>query len=255
MYALALAAASAAFIWWFATGALLLIDRRAERTFARSMTCATLLLPLVLLWMHLSAGGTGAGAAYAGFGAAILFWAWLELSFLLGYITGPRRHACASGCSGPRHFVHAAQAVIHHELALLAGGLLVAACTAQAPNRTALHAYLILFGMRLSAKLNLFLGVPNVGERFLPPHLRYLESFFRRRAMNALMPFSLLAGSVLTVLLTRAQLASTDAFHAASYGLLASLAGLGVLEHALMVLPLRGERLWQRLLGAPLGET
>ena len=33
--------------------------------------------------------------------------------------------------------------------------------------------------MRQSAKLNLFLGVRNLGVEFLPQHLRYLQSFFR----------------------------------------------------------------------------
>ena len=34
--------------------------------------------------------------------------------------------------------------------------------------------------MRQSAKLNVFLGVRNLSEEFLPQHLHYLQSYFTR---------------------------------------------------------------------------
>ena len=51
--------------------------------------------------------------------------------------------------------------------------------------------FMPLWLMRTSAKLNVFLGGINLGEEFLPPHLRYLLSFMARRPMNVLMPLSL----------------------------------------------------------------
>ena len=50
--------------------------------------------------------------------------------------------------------------------------------------------------MRESAKLNLFLGVRNLSEEFLPAHLAYLQSYFRRRSMNMLFPFSVTVSTV-----------------------------------------------------------
>ncbi|WP_337221294.1 DUF3623 family protein, partial [Vibrio parahaemolyticus] len=76
--------------------------------------------------------------------------------------------------------------------------LLIWLLTLDAANATALHSYLLLWGMRLSAKLNLHFGVRNFSEEFLPPHLLYLKSFFRRRRMNALWPLSIVAGGALT---------------------------------------------------------
>ena len=66
-------------------------------------------------------------------------------------------------------------------------------------NQTGWWTYIVLWSMRLSAKLNLFLGVHNLSESFLPTHLRYLQTYFTRRACNWLMPFSVIAGTAGTI--------------------------------------------------------
>jgi putative photosynthetic complex assembly protein 2 len=99
--------------------------------------------------------------------------------------------------------------------------------------------------MRLSAKLNVFLGVLNLGEAFVPPHLKYLISFMRKRRMNALMPVSLLGGLALVAWLTQLRVApGVSAFHKVEYAFLIGMAGLAVLEHAMLVLPLPFTALW-----------
>ena len=45
------------------------------------------------------------------------------------------------------------------------------------------------------AKLNLFLGVPNLSVEFLPPHLGYLASYFSNKPMNLLFPASVTLAS------------------------------------------------------------
>lgn len=71
--------------------------------------------------------------------------------------------------------------------------------------------------MRTSAKVNLFLGARNLSEEFLPPHLRYMESFFRRRAVNLLFPVSVTVASLVpAMLLAHALHPSTS--HAAAVG-------------------------------------
>jgi putative photosynthetic complex assembly protein 2 len=237
-------AAYAVLLWWFTTGVILWLDGRSPSTFRRSMAGATVVLAAAVVLVHESAAlGTAAGA-YGAFTGAVLIWGWLEMSFLLGFITGPRRHSCAVSCRGSAHFRHAAEAVLYNELALLAGAALVLAVTWAAPNRLALWTYLVLWVMRLSAKLNLFLGVPNLGETFLPPHLAYLRSFFRRRAMNALFPWSVGLSSAGVVLLAERYLHATLPGQRTGYALLTSLLALAVLEHWLMVMPLPSERLW-----------
>jgi putative photosynthetic complex assembly protein 2 len=141
-------------------------------------------------------------------------------------------------------FREASRAVIHNEIATGAGALIVAAMTWRAPNRIAWWTYLILWAMRLSAKLNLFLGVPNLGERFMPAHLQYLQSYFRRRPINALFPVSIGISAAITVLLARSYLAAGDAFKGAYYALLTTIVALGTLEHLFMVVPMGNEKLW-----------
>jgi putative photosynthetic complex assembly protein 2 len=109
-------------------------------------------------------------------------------------------------------------------------------------NATGAQAFAILFAMRLSAKLNLYLGVPNFDAAMLPPQLAYLKSYFRTRAFNALMPVSLVLGGVLTWWLGSRALASEAA---TGWSLLTGLALLGVVEHLFLVLPIRDGALWR----------
>jgi putative photosynthetic complex assembly protein 2 len=240
----ALGALFAVLIWWFTTGIILWLDSLPMRTFRWSMAAATVLAIVSLAQMRASAADTTAGGAYAAFSCAIVIWGWLEMSFLMGYVTGPRKQGCAAGCSGWRHFVHGAETVIYNEIAILAGAGAVFLLTAGEPNRMALWTFLILWGMRLSAKLNLFLGVPNLGDKLLPPHLSYLKGFFKKGPVNLLFPFSVVVSTMVTVLLAERFSAANGAFQRTSYALLTSLLALAVLEHWFMVIPLPSEKLW-----------
>jgi putative photosynthetic complex assembly protein 2 len=242
-----------ALVWWFTTGLILYIDRLDPATFRRSMGCGLVILVLAGIGLKASAGSATLIGAYLAFTATVLVWGCLEMSFLLGFVTGPRRHACAAPCHGWRHFLHATQAIIYNELATVAGFGMVVALTWHAANLLGPATYAVLWTMRLSAKLNLFLGVPNVGEQFLPAHLRYLGSYFRRRAMNWLFPVSLTAAGYAAVCLARRYGAAQTPYLATGYALLLSLLGLAILEHLFMVLPLPSEKLWQRAL-KPTGE-
>jgi len=234
----------AALAWWFTTGAILFLDNRAVRTFRWSMSAASLVLIAALYELRLSAADPSSSGAYTGFSCAILVWGWLEMSFLMGYITGPRKSGCATPCSGWRHFIHASQAVIYNELATAFATGVIVLMTWEMPNKLALWTFLILWTMRISAKLNLFFGVPNLGERFLPPHLQYLRSFFRKRAINFVFPLSITGSTVVLAALIERYASADGNFHSVSYALLVSLLGLAVLEHWFMVLPLPSERLW-----------
>jgi putative photosynthetic complex assembly protein 2 len=100
--------------------------------------------------------------------------------------------------------------------------------------------------MRLSAKLNLFFGVRNRYESFLPKKLAYLETYFGRRMINLLFPVVVTASSVAAFLLWQSALAPEQTpFHRASYSLLATLLSLAVLEHWFLVIPLKVEKMWQ----------
>ena len=233
------------FVWWFFTGAILFLDGLPRRTFKWSRLVATVLTAGAFAALVASAHDTSVLGAYVAFVSAILVWGWNEVAFLLGGMTGSRRTACPPDAAGLRRFILAAQTLSYHEALILASFALVAIVTWNAPNTIALWTFAILWIMRISAKLNIFLGVRNITHEFLPPHLTYLKSYFRIRPMNALLPFSVCLGSLAaTMLALRSVEASPAGFEAAGLALLATLTGLAVLEHIFMILPLPFGQLW-----------
>ena len=63
-------------------------------------------------------------------------------------------------------------------------------------NHVGLWTYLLLWMMHLSARLNVFLGVRNVSEEFVPARMEVLKSFLTRKPMNLLFPVSVTAATV-----------------------------------------------------------
>jgi putative photosynthetic complex assembly protein 2 len=241
----------ALFIWWFSTGLIVYLDGLPRRTFRLSMAVATLVLMLALWGGAASADDVSRAGAWCGFTVGLLAWAWIELSFLTGWVTGPWKQPCPADATGLRRAGYAIAAILWHELAIIVMAVLLAFVTLDRGNPTAFWTFVILWAMRSSAKLNVFLGVRNLAEEFLPAHLKYLESYFARRPMNILFPVSVTAGTVVTVLLFAAGAAPhASAFTATSTALLGTLLALAVLEHWLLVLPLPATLLWQWSLSA-----
>ncbi len=233
------------FLWWFSTGAILFLDGLPRHTFRWSLGGATIVLVVALYALKITAADRGVAGAYCAFTGALLVWGWLEMSFLMGFITGPRTTACPIGSQGWRRATHAIEAILYHEFALLAGALLVAAVSWQAPNQVGLWTFAVLWVSRQSAKLNIFLGARNLSEEFLPDHLRYLQSYFTRRTMNLLFPLSVTVGTIASVMLW--QTALDDAVPEATatgISFLATLLTLAVLEHWFLMLPIPSGALW-----------
>jgi putative photosynthetic complex assembly protein 2 len=234
------------FVWWFATGVILYLDGLPRRTFKFTMAGATALAGLGFVGLAVSSRSTTPAAAYCAFTCALLVWAWQEVAFLLGIVTGPRRVPCPSDARGWRRAALAFATVVHHELGLVVLGAGVIAVSWGQPNRTGLWTFVILWVMRQSAKLNVFLGVRNLSEEFLPPHLKYLQTYFTRKAMNVLWPVSVIAATCAVVpLWMQANAAGTDSFAFASSALLATLLSLAILEHLFLVLPIPFAALWK----------
>ncbi len=235
----------ALFVWWLGTGVVLYLDGLPRRTFRWSMLGATLAAAISLCGLAWGSRDASAAGAYRAFAFGLVVWGWQAVAFYLGYVTGPRKAACPEGCSGPRHFGHAIATSLHHELALVATALVVAGLTWGAPNQVGLWTFVVLWGMHLSAKLNVFLGVRNRFESFLPEHLRYLEGFFGERSMNLLFPVSITVSTVIAAMWVRGALAAdATPYEVAGFTCLATLTILAVLEHWFLVLPLPAERLW-----------
>ncbi|RZJ85183.1 MAG: DUF3623 domain-containing protein [Massilia sp.] len=232
-------------MWWLSTGVILYLNGLPRATHRWTMGGATVLLGISLLGVAASASDTRVTGAYLAFTSALMVWAWQEVGFLLGFVTGPRRLACPPGSRGWRRAGHAVMAILYHELALIVLGAAILALTWQQPNQLALWTFGVLWLMRLSAKLNVFLGVRNLNEQFLPEHLRYMHSYFRQRPSNALFPVSVIAVTALAASAWHSAVAMQfSAFEVTACSFVAMLLSLALLEHWFMVLPLPSEKLW-----------
>ncbi|SOB93044.1 putative photosynthetic complex assembly protein PuhE [Rhodobacter maris] len=243
---------STVFIWWFSTGAILWRVRRADLEGRGAHQLSVVLgLPLLIfgfLYLHRSSDDTTVQGAHIAFLAALSVWGWFELAFLSGVVAGPNRLPCPEGASMSERFVRATGTILWHELALLAAMIACTVIVSDNENRIGLLTFGILYTARISAKLNLFLGVPRINVQFLPSPLAHLASHFKLARMNFLFPVSV---TVLTFaagcFLERAISAESDAGFI-GHVLIAVLTLLALLEHWFMVLPLPDQKLWTWML-------
>jgi putative photosynthetic complex assembly protein 2 len=244
---------AALFIWWFTTGAIFYLDNLPVKTFKWSMLGASILLLVAFGVLNGTAHQTDTSSVYLAFAAGLLIWGWQEISLYLGFVTGIRKARCEEHCGGFKHFWHAIEANLWHELSILVTGGLLVLLVGGAENRVGLWTYLLLWGMNLSARLNVFLGVRNVSAAFVPAHMEILKSFLTQRPMNLLFPFSVTLATTGTVfLLGKVSDATTEA-ESVGFTLLATMMGLALVEHWMLVLPIPVEKLWNWSLPKDMG--
>jgi putative photosynthetic complex assembly protein 2 len=244
------AAGFALWCWWLGTGVILWLDRLHPSTFNRSLAAWTVLLALSFWGVWQSMSEHSVFSAYLGFGSVIVMWGWHELAFLTGRLTGPRTTPLDAGTTELQRFKQSLDVVIHHELALVLNFGLLCLMQIDQPNHVALCTFALLWCMRVSAKLNLYFGVRHNGAQYLPAHLLYLGSYFRIRSMTPWFVLSMLAACLAWAwMLWRAQQGLVEV--TTGWVLLASLLGLAIVEHAMMVLPWPMEKLWGWALSQP----
>lgn len=235
----------AAFVWWFSTGAVLLLVGRSGRFEVSRAFLAGVLLAGSLGGLVLSADDSSVGGAYAAFTCTVLLWGAQEIAFLAGWLTGPRPEPCPVGMRGSERFVLALQAILYHEFALLACGAAVVALTWGSSNQVGLWTFAALWVLRQSAKINLFLGVPVTNDELMPDAVRFLKTFFARRPVSAFFPVSVtLATAVLVIMIQRIVEVVATPFDIVGLTLVSTLFALGVVEHWFMLLPLPAITLW-----------
>jgi putative photosynthetic complex assembly protein 2 len=245
MLSFAAPALYALFVWWLGTGIVLYLDCLPERTFRWSLIGASATLVGALYGVVGSASGIETSSAYVAFTCGLLVWGALEMSYFMGLVSGPRKQPCPPGLKGWRRFGLAIGTSLYHEVSIVATAALFWLLTWDQPNQVALWTFVILWLMRWSAKLNVFLGVPNLNGDWLPEHLSYLHSYMGQRNMNYLFPLSVSVATVVVVLLYgEAASIGADPFASTALTLLATLLALAVLEHWFLVLPLPDEALW-----------
>ncbi|WP_223421692.1 putative photosynthetic complex assembly protein PuhE [Tateyamaria pelophila] len=250
-----IAAFIALFIWWFSTGTILLAVKYADRAGRRARVNTTLIgLPLLAVGAYgayWSQTQTDILGIYVAFLSALALWGWIELAFLTGVITGPNTLPLPPNVAPWERFIRAWGTLAYHEM-LLAGTLIALGLLLwHAPNPFGLWTFAVLFFARISAKLNLFFGVPRINVDFLPDALSHLASHFRIAPMNWLFPISVTALTFAVACWLERLYAAETVGEITGFALMTALTALAALEHWVMVLPIPDERLWRWMLPAP----
>lgn len=223
-------------LWFVATGFVLWLDKLPSHTWPVSITLASVASGFAMGGIIATAEETSAWAAYVAFACALVLWGWHELSFLMGFVTGPNRNPCPPGTRGWQRFRLAAATLIYHEVAMFVCLAVMAAATWGKPNQTATLTFLLLFVMRLSAKFNIFAGVPHLSTEMMPDHMRYLASYFRIAPPRWFFILSVSGIAVLAAWLADLALSSRGGI-ATGYALAFALSALAFLEHGFLVVP------------------
>ncbi|KPF92572.1 putative photosynthetic complex assembly protein PuhE [Rhodopseudomonas palustris] len=235
----------AAFVWWFSTGAVLLLVGSVGRSELLRAVCAGGMVTIALCGLSVTANDTSVGAAYMAFSCIIFLWGAQEIAFLSGWLTGPRAEPCPPDAKGFARFSYALQAIIYHEICLLACGAVVVWVTLGAENEVGRWTYLALWVLRQSAKINLFLGVPVTNDELMPDAVQFLKTYFARKPVSAFFPISVTAATaVLVVMIQRIVEVADTPFEVVGLTLVSTLFALGVVEHWFMLLPLPAITLW-----------
>jgi len=150
----------------------------------------------------------------------------------MGFITGPRKHACLERCSGWRHFLHASRPSFSTNSRPSAGSRRLVA-TRHAPINWPCD--VLILGACGSARSSTCSGVPNLARNFCrPPAVS--EELFSQAADEH--PVSRLGQCVAigVVLLVQRYIAASDPFNATAFALVraSSPCGAGTL---FMVIP------------------
>jgi len=235
-------------VWWLSTGVVLLMVHWSTRRKLGPWQ----LLPLVtlvgvagfLLMLYGSERSTPLGS-YAGFFGALLVWAWHETTFLTGMVTGGNKGECPPGLTGYARFVSAWKAVSHHEIAILLTALFLWVCMADAPNLFGLATFGLLWGMRISAKLLIFLGARYAISGLMPPGIVHLKSYFNTGRTTPFFPLMLAIAVVLFAVLVIGALQAQNGYSAVGHILLATFMALAIIEHLILVLPVCDTALWR----------
>ncbi|MEQ8305638.1 MAG: putative photosynthetic complex assembly protein PuhE [Hoeflea sp.] len=238
------AIAVASIAWWIATGLVLALARAGSTHLGAVMAVATGVALAGIAGLVATHDATTVGSAYVAFFSALALWAWHETTFLIGLLTGPRRVGMAEAPVETSRFRAAFLTVRDHELALAATVIALVWLMAGADNTTGLLVFVLLWVMRISTKLNIYLGARHAISDMLPDRLSYLKSYFRTDRTSGWFYVSLAGSAGLLAWLTVMAATAAMPHDTAKWTLLACFAGLALLEHLFLILPVRDSALW-----------
>ncbi len=237
-------------LWFVSTGLVAMLNHRFRQSFARALVIAGACALGGLALVVLSSTSQAVWAVYASFLGGLQIWSWHEISFLTGAVAGVHREVCPPQARGWERFSLATMALIHHEVALAMTAGLLLSLAAFTHNATGALTFALLLVFRLSSKLNIYRGVPNMSDELLPRHLDYLKSYFGPRVLHPALVLSTLAILGLGAWFAHAAFVAVTPAQTAQGALLGGLCLLAALEHIFLAIPFRDSALWQWALEA-----
>jgi putative photosynthetic complex assembly protein 2 len=235
----------AVLLWWLMTGLALMSVHQSRRTQRIIFTVATVFVMWALVGVESNATLHTPLATITGFAIGLGIWGWLELSYLMGFITGPVKAPATATLSQWQRFRYALGTTIYHELLVVGVVGLVCVLGAGLPNPTIQNTLAVLWLMRWSTKLNLFLGVRHFNSEWLPAHMRYITSYLRPGKNSWFIFVSTLLAAYCTYILFFFGQVANEPATALSCLLIAWLAALAVLEHVFLMIPMGETVLWR----------
>jgi len=233
--------------WWIGTGAVFLAARGGPRRRRWSFAGATAMMGLAITAMPGLSGRTDTGGILLALLAGFSVWAWVELSFYTGYVTGPSRAVPPPGAGFRTRFRYALAACLWHELVIPVLGVVLWIVAGSGVHLWSLWIYLTFWVLHEVARVNVLAGVPHPFAELLPDHLDHLEPYLEARRPGWLLPTTLVAHLVALGFLVTAALSAVGTPGLLGWVSIAALVALGWLEHLVLLLPIPLERLWRRV--------
>ena len=195
-----LALAVALLLWWLMTG-LALMSVHQPRALRQPIFLLVTILATASIWgVEVNSASHTTLATVTGFAMGLIIWAWLELSYLMGYVTGPVKRSATASMTSPQRFYNALGTTIYHEFLVVAVVGIVCVLGAGLPNPTIQNTLAVLWLMRWSTKLNLFFGVRHFNSHWLPDNMRYITSYLRAGKNSWFMLFSTTLAAYLSLI-------------------------------------------------------
>ncbi|MEM9171615.1 MAG: putative photosynthetic complex assembly protein PuhE [Pseudomonadota bacterium] len=231
-------------LWWLSTLTLLWRLRLPAKTYPNTLRAVSAILALGIICISISSDRADAMGALLAFIGALAIWSWHEASYFFGIISGPRPRACPPNATAWQRFRYGVKASLYHELLIVLTAIALFALLRNTENQIAAQAFVVLWLMRWSTKLNIFVGVNNLHSKFWPDHLRYLESYVGA-AVNRVFPLSLMLAAALAFWLLQPVLSSQySQFDIVSASLLLTLLALAIVEHVFLLVRVPDDALW-----------
>ena len=233
-------------LWWLFTGLALISAHQNPPVKNLLFMVSTAVACVCLFYLPNISADTSVAGVFVGFLFALLIWAWLELMFLMGIVTGPNKSLAPPGLGLGQKFKMALATMIYHEVVVIAViGLTLLLSGDQPANQIVFFVLLLLWLMRCSTKLNLFFGVRHFNNSWLPERHKHVASYISVGKNSALMVPSASLAALFSVLLFSRGFATEDPSIALNLFLLAWVATLAAVEHVFLMYRVGEEALWR----------